>query len=93
MAAFERVQWLDCAIEECDLFDSALTDVDLSGSSVLALNLDRARFQRVDFRDAATLEFSSLSALAGALFDPSQLPALAFTFATALGADIAADSV
>lgn len=92
MATFERVQWHDCVVEECDLFDSTLTDVDLAGSSIIELNLDRARFERVDFRSAGDLQLSSFSTLKGALFSPSQLPAMAFTLATALGADIESDA-
>ncbi len=92
MAGFERVSWEDCVIEETDLFDSSITDAAFDGTAIRDLSIDRTRLERVDFRAATELGLSNLTSLEGALFAPEQLPALSFTLATALGADVEADT-
>jgi len=84
----ERVTFLDCDLMEADLFEAELIDVDFSGSSLRKVNIDRMKATAVDLRHAKELSFGAIGSLEGCLVDESQLYALAYDLAFAVGLGI-----
>lgn len=83
----ERVRFLGCILTDTDLFEASLVDVDFEGSS-LAVEADRARFERVDLRHVAALELRNAGSYRGCVITPVQATALALRLAHEAGFDI-----
>lgn len=90
MASFKRVSFVDCTIDEVDGFELTMEDVDLPGTTINDLNVDRLEAIRVDLREASEIGLRAVSGLRGCLISEHQIPALAYSLAMAAGVDIEA---
>lgn len=88
MARLTRVRFDECRLDEADLFQAEATDVDLDGSALVSVNVDRLRATRVDLRGAVELGLAAVGRLDGCLVADHQLPALAPILAMAVGLDL-----
>ena len=88
MAEFERVEFRDATLDDLDGYEVALTDVAVPGSSLRAVDLDKARFRSVDLRRAVELDIRSCRDFEGCLLTQEQLLPLVHLFADAAGVSI-----
>lgn len=88
MSRLERVLLEDCDLKEVDCFQATLSDVNFPGSSIVDLGLDQGEFERVDFRQAASLGLKSGKSFHGCLLTIGQVQELAPWFAHQLGVGI-----
>lgn len=89
MAELERVEFRDCTFDEVDAYEASLSHVAMPGSNLRAVELDRARFDAVDLRDAMELDLRSCRRFEGCLLGEDQLVGLVRLFANAAGVSIA----
>ncbi|MFT7602330.1 MAG: hypothetical protein ACI8TP_005298 [Acidimicrobiales bacterium] len=90
-ATLERVSFVDCVLDDVDLFEAQLTDVTVVGSSLNKTSVDRVRAERVDLRGATTLEPVGIGRLDGCLIDRGQAIGLAAQLAQAVGLAVSND--
>lgn len=88
MAKLRRVRFVDCTLDEVDCFELQAEDLELPGTSLVQVNVDRLQATRVDLRTATELGLAGVGSLSGCLVDEHQLPALAYPLAHAVGIEI-----
>lgn len=88
MARLKRVRFDGCRLDDVDAFQLQATDVDVDGSALVAVNVDRLLATRVDLRGATELGLTAVGRLDGCLVADHQLPALAPVLAMAVGLDL-----
>ena len=89
MAELERVEFRDTTLDDLDCYEARLADVSMPGTNLRAVELDKARFQAVDLREAVELDIRSCRRFEGCLLTQDQLVPLVHLFADAAGVSIA----
>lgn len=88
MAELERVTFVDSTLDELDGYEAKLAHVSFPGSSLVAVELDKATFFRVDLRGALELDLRKCRRFDGCLITDDQVLALAYVLAQASGISI-----
>jgi uncharacterized protein YjbI with pentapeptide repeats len=89
MAELQRVEFRDCTFDDVDAYETSFSNVSMPGTSLRAVELDKARFSAVDLRDAVELDLRSCHRFDGCLLGEEQLVGLVRLFASAAGVSIA----
>ena len=85
MCELERVDFRECRLDDVDGYEARLDGVAFGGTSLVDVDLDKARFHAVDLRGATELDLRHVRDLSGCLLQPEQVTQLAFLFAAAAG--------
>ncbi|MDW3217224.1 MAG: pentapeptide repeat-containing protein [Acidimicrobiales bacterium] len=88
MAEMERVAFVDSTLEEIDCYETRFAHVDVTGSALREVELDKATFFRVDLRGALELDLRKCRRFDGCLITDDQVLALAYVLAGATGISI-----
>ena len=92
-AQLSRVLMGDCSLAEAEFFETSLIDVAFDDSVLEAVNMDRARFERVDLRRAAQMELLNCRDFSGCVITSIQAQAMALQLAHNLGLGIENDHI
>lgn len=88
MTELHRVAVVDSTLDDVDAYEASWSHVAFPGTALRGVDLDKARFEAVDLRDAAEIDIRSCRRFDGCLLSADQLVGLVHLFAEAAGVTI-----